>query len=138
MYTMSCVLSLAAIAACNSFPVTQYELTPYNLLQLNLPVLVFVVFMMVFASQWSHYEAVTYLFSLLSAKAEYVRYISHELRTPLNAAHSGLQLLLSDLSLSKNPEDVDRLDTLNDVATSISTTVTWMIVVLTLDETGSF
>jgi len=68
MYTMSCVLSLAAIAACNSFPVTQYELTPYNLLQLNLPVLVFVVFMMVFASQWSHYEAVTYLWELLDAK----------------------------------------------------------------------
>ena len=46
-----------------------------------------------------------------------------ELRTPLNAAHSGMQLLQADLSMSTRPEDIDRLDTLNDVALSITTTV---------------
>ena len=123
--------------------------------------------------------------------------ISHELRTPLNAAHSGLQLLLSDLSMSRNPgeakrnevhfalsfvdphiylttslthahthtrshahtltrphthahsrtraqtytrthitEDVDRLDTLNDVATSISTTTDILNDLLTFEKVG--
>ena len=46
-----------------------------------------------------------------------------ELRTPLNAAHSGMQLLQADLTMSTRPEDIDRLDTLNDVALSITTTV---------------
>ena len=46
-----------------------------------------------------------------------------ELRTPLNAAHSGMQLLQADLSMSTRPEDIDRFDTLNDVALSITTTV---------------
>ena len=46
-----------------------------------------------------------------------------ELRTPLNAAHAGMQLLQADLSLSVRPEDIERLDTLNDVTLSITTTV---------------
>ena len=46
-----------------------------------------------------------------------------ELRTPLNAAHSGMQLLQADLTMSTRPEDIERLDTLNDVALSITTTV---------------
>ena len=69
------------------------------------------------------HEAVEALIKLIGAKRDYVRYISHELRTPLNAAHSGIQLLVNDLSKSDTLEDAERLDVVQDVALSLTTTV---------------
>jgi hypothetical protein len=57
--------------------------------------------------------------------------------TPLNAACSGAQLLRSALSKSGLPEDDERLDILNDVFLSITTTVGLLIDVPTLCESGS-
>ena len=59
------------------------------------------------------------------------------MRTPLNAACSGAQLLRSELSKSGLPEDDERLDILNDVFLSITTTVGLLIDVPTLCEAGS-
>ena len=58
-----------------------------------------------------------------SCAQSFVHDTNTELRTPLNAACSGIQLLKADLSIGTQPEDIDRLDTLNDVALSITTTV---------------
>ena len=58
-----------------------------------------------------------------SCAQSFVHDTNTELRTPLNAACSGIQLLKAELSIGTQPEDIDRLDTLNDVALSITTTV---------------
>ena len=82
------------------------------------------------------YEAVSALLALIDAKKTYVRYISHELRTPLSAANAGLQMLQEELSASAttNPVDEERLDTLNDVCSAISTTVDILNDLLTFEK----
>jgi hypothetical protein len=46
------------------------------------------------------------------------------MRTPLNAAFLGLKLVIEELKeAGSDPGNLERLDTLNDVSQSVSTTV---------------
>ena len=108
-----------------------------NALMLNVaPFVMFQLSILFFDIRLVKYEAVSALLALIEAKKTYVRYISHELRTPLSAANSGLQLLHAELSVtsSTNPVDEERLDTLNDVCSAISTTVDILNDLLTFEK----
>ena len=98
--------------------------------------IVFQLSVLFFDTRFVKHEAVSALVALLEAKKSYVRYISHELRTPLSAANSGLQMLQEELSASAvtNAIDEERLDTLNDVCTAISTTVDILNDLLTFEK----
>ena len=102
-----------------------YQFNDYELMLVILPSVVFQLSILFFDIRLVKHEAVSALLALIEAKKTYVRYISHELRTPLSAANAGLHMLQEELTFSAktNPVDEERLDTLNDVCSAISTTV---------------
>ena len=99
------------------------KLDDKSLFNLMVPFIIYELSVLFFGLRLVKHEAVEALIKLISAKRDYVRYISHELRTPLNAAHSGIQLLVNELSRSNTIEDAERLDVVQDVALSLTTTV---------------
>jgi signal transduction histidine kinase len=126
MYTVAAMGCLLFLVIGNSLTSNMYDLTPDQLLVLNLPVLLFQISMMVFSSQFSKYEAVENLYALLDSKKSYVRYISHELRTPMNTACLGLNLLLAEVGHRLEhgtAEERTRFETLTDINVACNTAV---------------
>ena len=113
-----------------------YEYNDNNLMLYILPFVIFQLSILFFDIRLVKHESVSALLALIEAKKTYVRYISHELRTPLSAANSGLQLLQAEFSASAstNPVDEERLDTLNDVCSAITTTVDILNDLLTFEK----
>ena len=115
-----------------------YQWTDDEVLKNIAPPIIFQLSVLYFDTRLVKHEAVSALVALLEAKKSYVRYISHELRTPLSAANSGLQLLQEEMmasaASSTNAVDIERLDTLNDVCSAISTTVDILNDLLTFEK----
>ena len=113
-----------------------YQFDDNALLLDVIPSIVFQLSVLFFGLRLVKHEAISALLALLEAKKSYVRYISHELRTPLSAANAGLQMLQEELSASvtTSPIDKERLDTLNDVCSAISTTVDILNDLLTFEK----
>ena len=113
-----------------------YQFNDNELMLYVVPSIIFQLSILFFDIRLVKHESVSALLALIEAKKTYVRYISHELRTPLSAANSGLQMLQEELSAtaSTNPVDEERLDTLNDVCSAISTTVDILNDLLTFEK----
>ena len=113
-----------------------YQFNDNELMLYVVPSIIFQLSILFFDIRLVKHESVSALLALIEAKKTYVRYVSHELRTPLSAANSGLQMLQEELSAtaSTNPVDEERLDTLNDVCSAISTTVDILNDLLTFEK----